>query len=164
VHDYPDGLMTGICRSFKDDGTYLAHEVNVSDKVRENLTPDGQPRESLVGLDPAPSAKRVRGLCLSCECSETGAACRGSQVVTPAPARVSEFCDRSYEADLSCREKIIPPSSSGASPTVPLDFTDAFESCPRVRNLTRSTIQSVCFRTFRRIARNPRVCVRSVCT
>jgi hypothetical protein len=46
--------------SFKDDRTYLVHEVNVSDKVRENLTPDGQPRESLVGLDPAPSSTQSR--------------------------------------------------------------------------------------------------------
>jgi hypothetical protein len=58
AHDDPDGPTAGIRRSFKDDGTYLVHEVNVSDKVRENLTPNEQPRGSLVGSDPLPFASQ----------------------------------------------------------------------------------------------------------
>jgi SAM-dependent methyltransferase len=44
VHDAidPAGLMAGIRRSLKDDGTYLVQEVNVSDKVGENLRPMGK--------------------------------------------------------------------------------------------------------------------------
>ena len=44
VHDAidPHGLMAGIRRSLKDDSTYLVQEVNVSDKVGENLRPLGK--------------------------------------------------------------------------------------------------------------------------
>jgi SAM-dependent methyltransferase len=44
VHDAVDplGLMSGIRRSLKDDGTYLVQEVNVSDKVGDNLRPMGK--------------------------------------------------------------------------------------------------------------------------
>lgn len=44
VHDSVDpvGLMTGIRRSLKQDGTYLVQEVNVSEKVGENLRPMGK--------------------------------------------------------------------------------------------------------------------------
>jgi 2-polyprenyl-3-methyl-5-hydroxy-6-metoxy-1,4-benzoquinol methylase len=44
VHDAvdPAGLMAGIRRSLKPDGTYLVQEVNVSDKVGENLRPMGK--------------------------------------------------------------------------------------------------------------------------
>ncbi len=44
VHDSVDpvGLMRGIRRALKADGTYLVQEVNVSDKVGENLRPMGK--------------------------------------------------------------------------------------------------------------------------
>jgi SAM-dependent methyltransferase len=44
VHDAVDpvGLMTAIRRSLKGDGTYLVQEVNVSDKVEENMKPLGK--------------------------------------------------------------------------------------------------------------------------
>jgi SAM-dependent methyltransferase len=44
VHDAvdPAGLMAGIRRALKPDGTYLVQEVNVSDKVGENLRPMGK--------------------------------------------------------------------------------------------------------------------------
>lgn len=44
VHDAidPIGLMSAIRRSLKDDGTYLVQEVNVSDKVEENMKPLGK--------------------------------------------------------------------------------------------------------------------------
>ena len=44
VHDAVDpvGLMAAIRRSLKDDGTYLVQEVNVSDKVAENIRPMGK--------------------------------------------------------------------------------------------------------------------------
>src|SRR5215831_16579320 len=44
VHDAVDpmGLMTAIRRSLKDDGTYLVQEVNVSDKLEENMKPLGK--------------------------------------------------------------------------------------------------------------------------
>ena len=44
VHDAVDpvGLMSAIRRSLKDDGTYLVQEVNVSDKVEENMKPLGK--------------------------------------------------------------------------------------------------------------------------
>jgi len=44
VHDAVDpvGLMTAIRRSLKDNGTYLLQEVNVSDKVEENMRPLGK--------------------------------------------------------------------------------------------------------------------------
>ncbi len=44
VHDAVDpiGLMTAIRRSLKDGGTYLVQEVNVSDKVEENMKPLGK--------------------------------------------------------------------------------------------------------------------------
>jgi SAM-dependent methyltransferase len=44
VHDAidPVGLMSAIRRSLKDDGTYLVQEVNVSDKVEENMKPLGK--------------------------------------------------------------------------------------------------------------------------
>jgi 2-polyprenyl-3-methyl-5-hydroxy-6-metoxy-1,4-benzoquinol methylase len=44
VHDAVDplGLMTGIRRALKPDGTYLVQEVNVSDQVGENLRPMGK--------------------------------------------------------------------------------------------------------------------------
>ncbi|MBV8771304.1 MAG: methyltransferase domain-containing protein [Deltaproteobacteria bacterium] len=44
VHDAVDpvGLMAAIRRSLKDDGTYLVQEVNVSDKVEENMKPLGK--------------------------------------------------------------------------------------------------------------------------
>jgi len=44
VHDAVDpvGLMSAIRRSLKDDGTYLVQEVNVSDKVEENMMPLGK--------------------------------------------------------------------------------------------------------------------------
>jgi SAM-dependent methyltransferase len=44
VHDAIDplGLMSAIRRSLKDDGTYLVQEVNVSDKVEENMKPLGK--------------------------------------------------------------------------------------------------------------------------
>jgi 2-polyprenyl-3-methyl-5-hydroxy-6-metoxy-1,4-benzoquinol methylase len=44
VHDAVDplGLMTAIRHSLKDDGTYLVQEVNVSDKVEENMKPLGK--------------------------------------------------------------------------------------------------------------------------
>ncbi len=44
VHDSVDplGLMTGIRRALKNDGTYLVQEVNVSNKVGENLRPMGK--------------------------------------------------------------------------------------------------------------------------
>jgi SAM-dependent methyltransferase len=44
VHDAVDplGLMTAIRGSLKEDGTYLVQEVNVSDKVEENMKPLGK--------------------------------------------------------------------------------------------------------------------------
>ena len=44
VHDAvdPAGLMSAIRRSLKDDGTYLVQEVNVSDRVEENMKPLGK--------------------------------------------------------------------------------------------------------------------------
>jgi 2-polyprenyl-3-methyl-5-hydroxy-6-metoxy-1,4-benzoquinol methylase len=44
VHDSVDpvGLMSAIRRSLKDDGTYLVQEVNVSDKLEENMKPLGK--------------------------------------------------------------------------------------------------------------------------
>jgi 2-polyprenyl-3-methyl-5-hydroxy-6-metoxy-1,4-benzoquinol methylase len=44
VHDAVDpvALMTAIRRSLKDEGTYLVQEVNVSDKVEENMKPLGK--------------------------------------------------------------------------------------------------------------------------
>jgi 2-polyprenyl-3-methyl-5-hydroxy-6-metoxy-1,4-benzoquinol methylase len=44
VHDAVDpvGLMTGIRRALKPDGTYLVQEVNVSDRVSDNLRPMGK--------------------------------------------------------------------------------------------------------------------------
>jgi len=44
VHDSVDpvGLMSGIRRALKSDGTYLVQEVNVSEKVGENLRPMGK--------------------------------------------------------------------------------------------------------------------------
>jgi SAM-dependent methyltransferase len=44
VHDAVDpvGLMSAIRRSLKADGTYLVQEVNVSDKVEENMKPLGK--------------------------------------------------------------------------------------------------------------------------
>jgi SAM-dependent methyltransferase len=44
VHDSVDpvGLMAGIRHALKDDGTYLVQEVNVSDKVGENIRPMGK--------------------------------------------------------------------------------------------------------------------------
>jgi SAM-dependent methyltransferase len=44
VHDSVDpvGLMSGIRRALKDDATYLVQEVNVSDRVGENLRPMGK--------------------------------------------------------------------------------------------------------------------------
>jgi 2-polyprenyl-3-methyl-5-hydroxy-6-metoxy-1,4-benzoquinol methylase len=44
VHDAvdPAGLIAAIRRSLKDDGTYLVQEVNVSDKVSENIRPMGK--------------------------------------------------------------------------------------------------------------------------
>jgi 2-polyprenyl-3-methyl-5-hydroxy-6-metoxy-1,4-benzoquinol methylase len=44
VHDAvdPAGLMAAIRKSLKDDGTYLVQEVNVSDKVAENIRPMGK--------------------------------------------------------------------------------------------------------------------------
>jgi SAM-dependent methyltransferase len=44
VHDAVDpvGLMSAIRRSLKGDGTYLVQEVNVSDKVEENMLPLGK--------------------------------------------------------------------------------------------------------------------------
>ena len=44
VHDAVDpiGLMTAIRRSLKDDGTYMVQEVNVSDKLEENMKPLGK--------------------------------------------------------------------------------------------------------------------------
>jgi SAM-dependent methyltransferase len=44
VHDAVDpvGLMTAVRRSLKDDGTYLVQEVNVSDKLDENMKPLGK--------------------------------------------------------------------------------------------------------------------------
>jgi len=44
VHDAVDplGLMSAIRRSLEDDGTYLVQEVNVSDKVEENMLPLGK--------------------------------------------------------------------------------------------------------------------------
>jgi SAM-dependent methyltransferase len=44
VHDSVDpvGLMSAIRRSLRDDGTYLVQEVNVSDKVEENMKPLGK--------------------------------------------------------------------------------------------------------------------------
>ncbi|HKV54764.1 MAG TPA: class I SAM-dependent methyltransferase [Candidatus Binataceae bacterium] len=44
VHDAVDpvGLMTAVRRSLKDNGTYLVQEVNVSDRVADNLRPMGK--------------------------------------------------------------------------------------------------------------------------
>jgi SAM-dependent methyltransferase len=44
VHDAVDplGLMAGIRHALKDDGTYLVQEVNVSEKVDENIRPMGK--------------------------------------------------------------------------------------------------------------------------
>lgn len=44
VHDAvdPAALMSAIRRSLKDDGTYLVQEVNVSDKLEENMKPLGK--------------------------------------------------------------------------------------------------------------------------
>jgi 2-polyprenyl-3-methyl-5-hydroxy-6-metoxy-1,4-benzoquinol methylase len=44
VHDSVDplGLMAGIRHALKDDGTYLVQEVNVSEKVGENIRPMGK--------------------------------------------------------------------------------------------------------------------------
>lgn len=44
VHDAVDplALMAGIRHALKDDGTYLVQEVNVSDKVGENIRPMGK--------------------------------------------------------------------------------------------------------------------------
>lgn len=44
VHDSVDpvGLMSGIRRALKPDGTYLVQEVNVSNQVGENLRPMGK--------------------------------------------------------------------------------------------------------------------------
>jgi 2-polyprenyl-3-methyl-5-hydroxy-6-metoxy-1,4-benzoquinol methylase len=44
VHDAVDpvGLMSAIRKSLKDDGTYLVQEVNVSDKVEDNIRPMGK--------------------------------------------------------------------------------------------------------------------------
>jgi len=44
VHDAvdPAGLMSAIRRSLKDDGTYLVQEVNVSDRLEENMKPLGK--------------------------------------------------------------------------------------------------------------------------
>jgi 2-polyprenyl-3-methyl-5-hydroxy-6-metoxy-1,4-benzoquinol methylase len=44
VHDAvdPAGLMSAIRRSLKDDGTYLVQEVNVSDKLEDNIRPMGK--------------------------------------------------------------------------------------------------------------------------
>jgi SAM-dependent methyltransferase len=44
VHDAVDpvGLMKAIRRSLKEDGTYLVQEVNVSDKLEENMKPLGK--------------------------------------------------------------------------------------------------------------------------
>jgi SAM-dependent methyltransferase len=44
IHDAVDpvGLMSAIRRSLKDDGTYLVQEVNVSDRVEENMKPLGK--------------------------------------------------------------------------------------------------------------------------
>jgi 2-polyprenyl-3-methyl-5-hydroxy-6-metoxy-1,4-benzoquinol methylase len=44
VHDAVDpvGLMSAVRRALKDDGTYLLQEVNVSDKLEENMLPLGK--------------------------------------------------------------------------------------------------------------------------
>jgi 2-polyprenyl-3-methyl-5-hydroxy-6-metoxy-1,4-benzoquinol methylase len=44
VHDAidPAGLMSAIRRALKPDGTYLLQEVNVSDKLQENMKPLGK--------------------------------------------------------------------------------------------------------------------------
>jgi SAM-dependent methyltransferase len=44
VHDAvdPAGLMTAIRHALKDDGTYLVQEVNVSEKVEDNIRPLGK--------------------------------------------------------------------------------------------------------------------------
>src|SRR5579863_4378576 len=44
VHDAvdPAGLMSAIRRAVKDDGTYLVQEVNVSEKVEDNIRPMGK--------------------------------------------------------------------------------------------------------------------------
>jgi len=44
VHDAvdPAGLMSAIRLSLKDDGTYLVQEVNVSDRLEENMKPLGK--------------------------------------------------------------------------------------------------------------------------
>jgi SAM-dependent methyltransferase len=52
VHDAIDplGLMSAIRRSLKEDGTYLVQEVNVSNKVEENMKPLGKMVYSLSTL------------------------------------------------------------------------------------------------------------------
>jgi 2-polyprenyl-3-methyl-5-hydroxy-6-metoxy-1,4-benzoquinol methylase len=44
VHDSTDpvGLMSGIRRALKPDGTYLVQEINISDAVQENIRPLGK--------------------------------------------------------------------------------------------------------------------------
>jgi 2-polyprenyl-3-methyl-5-hydroxy-6-metoxy-1,4-benzoquinol methylase len=44
VHDAvdPQGLMSAIRRALKDNGTYLVQEVNVSDKLQDNIRPLGK--------------------------------------------------------------------------------------------------------------------------
>lgn len=44
VHDAvdPAGLMSAIRRALKDDGTYLVQEVNVSEKIEDNIRPMGK--------------------------------------------------------------------------------------------------------------------------